>query len=117
MKAYKLFRLLKDGSITPLFINKTLRLEEGIEYQAEFHPTKGFSSQYGGGWHCCFKPVAPHLSIKLKSGEQRIWCEVDISDYKTYDRPQSQGGQWVLAQRMTIIRQLPEIKDTAGGGY
>ena len=114
MKAYKLFRLLKDGSISPLFINKTQRLKEGVWYQAEFHPTKGFSSQYGGGWHCTFKPCAPHLSMNLKSGEERVWCEVDIEDYKTYDRPESQGGSWVLAQRMKILKRRPDITSTKG---
>ena len=115
MKSYKLFRLLKDGSITPLFINKTQRLEEDIWYEAEFHPTKGFSSSRGGGWHCCTQPVAPHLNMTLKTGEKRIWVEVDVEDYKKYDRPESQGSAWILAQRMKIIKRRPDIKDTKGG--
>jgi len=115
MKAYKLFRLLRDGSITPLFINKTQRLEEGVWYEAEFHPTKGFSSKRGGGWHCTYDPIAPHLSISLKSGERRIWCLCEVEDIKEYDRPIVQGGKWILAGRMKVIKRLPDIKDTKGG--
>lgn len=76
MKAYKLFRLLKDGSISPLFINKKQRLEVGITYQSECYPTKGFMVRQG--WHCCITPLAPHLNMTLKTGEKRIWAEVDV---------------------------------------
>ena len=41
MKAYKLFRVLKSGEITPLFINKTKRLPIGEWMPAEAHRTKG----------------------------------------------------------------------------
>lgn len=112
MKAYKLVRLLKDGSISPLFINKSQRLEEGVWYEAEFHPTKGFSPR--GGWHCCYKPVAPHLNMTLKTGEKRIWVEVEAEGVTGYDRPESQGGAWVLASCMKIIKRRPDITNTKG---
>ena len=113
MKAYKLVRLLKNGEMSPLFINKKSRFVEGEKYLAEFHPTKGFAPRKG--LHLCTVPVAPHLSMTLKSGETRMWVECEVEDYEMYDRPESQGGSWVLAQRMKIIRRLPEIKDTKGG--
>ncbi|MCP4321335.1 MAG: hypothetical protein GY787_05700 [Alteromonadales bacterium] len=112
MKAYKLFRLLKDNSIAPLFINKKQRLEEGVWYQAENHPTKGFAPR--AGWHCCYNPIAPHLSMELKSGEKRVWVEVDVEEVTKVDRPASQGGAWVLAERMKVVKRLPEITNTKG---
>jgi hypothetical protein len=41
MIVYKLFRQLKNGDITPLFINKTKRLPFNEWMNAESHPTKG----------------------------------------------------------------------------
>jgi hypothetical protein len=100
MKAYKLFRKMKDGSIAPLFINKRQRLETDVWYPSECHPTKGFAVRQG--WHCCLKPEAPHLSPK-----DRVWCEVEIDDYVLYPRPESQGGTWVLADKLKVIKELP----------
>lgn len=99
MIAYKLFREMKDGRISPLFINKKLRLDIGVWLNSEFHPTKGFAERKG--WHCTLKPIAPHLS---ENG--RAWYEVEIEDYQFYERPESQGGTWVLADRMKINNKL-----------
>jgi hypothetical protein len=48
--AWKLFRKLKSGEITSLFINKKepLKLDEWLE--AKPYPTKGFS--FRPYWHC-----------------------------------------------------------------
>ena len=99
MIAYKLIRKLKDGSLSPLFINKRSRLPIGVWMKAESHPTKGFA--YRQGWHCTLKPIAPHLSPK-----NRVWVEVEIEDFEFYNRPESQGGTWVLSQKMKIIKEL-----------
>ena len=115
MIAYKLFRLMKDKSLAPLFINPKLRLETGIWMEAEDHPTKGFAHRVG--WHCCFKPIAPHLSMKTKGGSDRIWVQVEVEDWKKYDRPECQGGAWVLANRLKVIKRLPEILDTIGTNF
>jgi len=101
MKAYKLIRKLKDGSLSPLFINKKSRMPLYEWLIAELHPTKGFAIRRG--YHCTIKPIAPHLSIK-----GRIWVEVDVEDFEYYNRPESQGGTWVLAQHMMILRELNE---------
>lgn len=110
MKAYKLLRKLKDGKLYPLFIHKTYETPIGKWMQAECHPTAGFKVRQG--WHCTFLPYAPHLSMRLSNGEQRVWVECEIEEVETYDRPESQGGTWALAQRMKIIRELTmdEIK-------
>jgi len=99
MIAYKLFRQLKDGNITPLFINKKQRLPIGEWLQAESHPTKGFKVR--PYWHCTSNPVAPHLSEK-----DRIWMKVKIEDYQNMERPPSQGGLWFLANRMRILEVI-----------
>jgi len=105
MKAYKLLRILKsDGQLHPLFINKSVPTPIGVWMQAECHPTKSFAIRCG--WHCCFIPLAPHLSMELSNGEKRVWCEVEIEDYTVYNRPAQQGGQWLLAQRMKINRVI-----------
>ena len=99
MKAYKLVRKMKDGQLSPLFINRKLRLPIGEWLQAEAHKTKGFA--FRKGWHCTLTPNAPHLSEK-----DRVWVEVEVEDTEEYNRPESQGGTWVLAQRMKVVREL-----------
>lgn len=99
MKGYKLFRLRKDGTLGPLFINARLRVPVGKWLTAEDHPTKGFAHR--PGWHAALAPVAPHLSTK-----GRVWCEVELTSTRLYDRPESQGGTWVLAKRLKVVKML-----------
>ena len=99
MKAYKLIRKMKDGSLSPLFINKKSRIPLNKWLEAESHPTNGFA--FRKGWHCTLKPIAPHLSTK-----NRVWIEVEVEGCELYNRPESQGGTWVLAQQMRVIREL-----------
>jgi hypothetical protein len=96
IKAWKLLRQMKDGSLSPLFINKKQRLQSDIWYPAEAHKTKGFA--FRPGWHTCKEPVAPHLSNK-----GRVWKQVEIQDFVDIKRPESQGGVWYLANKMRII--------------
>lgn len=114
MKAYKLLRMKKDDKLYPLFINKTVSTPIGEWMQAECIPTKGFAVRKG--WHCCFKPIAPHLKTVLANGERRIWVECEVEDWESYDRPESQGGAWILAQRMKIIKTLTfeEVEEIIG---
>ena len=99
MIAYKLVRQMKDGSLSPLFINCRSRLEYNKWLIAGCFPTKGFALR--PGWHCTFKPNAPHLSPK-----KRVWIEVEIKDFKKHKRPVSQGGMWYLAEKMKVLRIL-----------
>lgn len=98
MIVYKLFRRLKSGEITSLFINKKERLKFDVWLEAKEYPTKGFKVR--PYWHCTEKPYAPHLSNK-----NRIWLKVEISDYKEFKRPEHQGGKWFLAKKMKILKQ------------
>lgn len=109
MIVWKLFELRKDG-VHSLFIDNKHPLPMGKWMNAEHHPTKGFSDKHSG-WHCTFTPCAPHLNLRLADGRQRIWaqCEIPDSGYTTYPRPESQGGAWILANRLKIVRLCPEV--------
>lgn len=96
MTAFKLLRRRADGSLGPLFINATLRVPIGEWLDAEDHPTKGY--KHRPGWHCTARREAPHLSEK-----GRVWCNVVVDDFEMFNRPVSQGGQWILAQRMKVL--------------
>lgn len=102
IKAYKLFRLTKDGELAPLFINRKQRIKLDVWLDAEAHPTKGFA--FRKGWHLCLSKNAPHLKLNLKSGEVRVWCGVECDNVQYLNRPESQGGTWLLAQRMRVIK-------------
>ena len=106
IRAYKLLRQRKDGSIGPLFINARRRIHLGEWMDAEDHPTKGYAHR--PGWHCTFRPVAPHLSEK-----GRVWCRVEIQDFQVYPRPESQGGHWILAKKMRVVEILETAPETA----
>ena len=105
-KVYKLFRQRRDGSLGPLFINRQQRIPLGEWMEAEDHPTPGFAHR--PGWHATFKPHAPHLKMQPKGDSGRVWVEGEAEDYDTYDRPESQGGLWVLAQKLKANRIMNE---------
>jgi len=96
MVAHKLVRLMKDDSLSSLFIGKRNRLPIGKWLEAECLPTKGFAVR--PGWHCTKEPIAPHLSTK-----DRVWVKVEIEDYTEFLRPENQGGLWYLANKMKIL--------------
>ena len=103
MIAHKLVRLMKDGSLSSLFIGKKKRLPIGEWLESRCIPTNGFAIREG--WHCTKRPIAPHLS---KRG--RVWVRVEIKDYTELHRPLSQGGIWYLAHRMKILDILHSSK-------
>ena len=98
-KAYKLFRVLKSGEITPLFINKKFRLPIGEWLEAESHPTKGYV--YRPYWHCTKQPHAPHLTEK-----GRAWYLIEMEEFTEFQKPEHQGGTWYLANRIKILEKL-----------
>ena len=99
---YKLFIKRKDGSLGPLFINRKQKLWVGEEYPAEDHPTKGYAHR--PGWHILCHPYAPHL----KQESPRVWAKVEYLDFVIHQRPENQGGKWVLAQFMRVVEVLDE---------
>jgi len=100
MMAYKLFRVRKDGTLGPLFINRTQVIPIGVWLDAEDHPTSGYAHR--PGWHVSAAPHAPHLSRDLQR-KRRLWRTVEIENYVELQRPQVQGGTWFIAQRMRVL--------------
>jgi len=98
---YKLFTENNDGSLSPLFIDAKRKLPIGEWMKAECIPTKGFAVRQG--WHCTYTKHAPHLKMNLANGKKRIWCLCEVKDTQEYNRPESQGGKWVLAQQLKIV--------------
>jgi len=107
MIGYKLFTKRKDGTLGPLFINRKLVIPLGEWLQAEYHHRKkGFA--YRPGWHACAVAVAPHLKMRLASGEQRVWCKVELEDVAVEERPAAQGGKWFLADRLKVLEIIED---------
>jgi hypothetical protein len=96
MIAYKLLHVRANGTVGPLFINRRQIIPLGKWLVAEDHPTPGYKRR--PGWHVLASPYAPHLSLK-----GRVWYVVEISHFKRFKRPASQGGLWYLAQRMKLM--------------
>lgn len=103
-EAFKLMKIRRDGSLGPLFINARQHVPVGEWLEAEDHPTKGFAHR--PGWHCTLEPIAPHLTLTPKNGCRRVWARVMVKDIELYDRPESQGGTWCLAQQMKVIEVM-----------
>lgn len=95
MRAFKLLRKRKDGTLGPLFINKKQIIKEKKWLEAECHPTRGFAVR--PGWHTTEIPSAPHMRKK-----GRVWAEVEIRDFSEFKRPARQGGMWFIAQKMKL---------------
>jgi len=96
MIRYKLFRVRKDGSLGPLFINRRQRILIGEWLEAGDHPTKGYAHR--PGWHLMDSPEAPHLSEK-----GRAWYVVEVKGERRYPRPAAQGGGWILADQIKVL--------------
>jgi len=103
MKAFKLLKKRNDKSLGPLFINCRQRIPIGEWLDAESHPRKGYALR--PGWHVTLDPIAPHLVMN-----GRIWCEVEVDDYVVLKRPESQGTTWILAKKMKVIKERPDLK-------
>ena len=120
---YKKVRVLKNGNYYSLFIGKTKPFEFGVWMKAKYLPTPGFAprslgkDENGneiGGWHCCFRPEAPHIADRLKSGERRVWMKCLIKGKTaTYDRPESQGGAWILAEYLMPLEIMEREQEVA----
>lgn len=99
MKAFKLFKLRKNGNISSLFINNKAIIPLKKWLPARAYPTKGFA--FRPGWHSMKTKKAPHLSKK-----NRVWAEVEIKDYEKYERPKCQGGTWYLSRWIKVNKLL-----------
>ena len=98
-EGYKLFRLRKDGTLGPLFIDAKIVVTTGEWHRAKAVRTEGF--KFRPGWHACAKQSAPHLSKK-----GRVWCRVALKGITEHQRPKAQGGLWYTAQWLKILEVL-----------
>ena len=103
MKAFKLFKLRNDGSLGPLFINRTQRISMNEWVEAEEHRTKGYA--FRPGWHVTSLPIAPHLKMR----PDRIWMEVEIRDFYEFKRPEKQGGLWFIAKYIKVVKYYDDV--------
>jgi hypothetical protein len=103
--AYKLLRIRNDGSLGPLFVgrNQVFTIGEWMECKFDL-PHPGLAHR--PGFHCCSTKSAPHIKLRLKNGEQRVWCKVTIEEYELHNRPESQGGLWYVSKRMRIDKTI-----------
>jgi len=118
---YKKVNLYADGSLHPLFIDTKRPFSLGEWMHCEYHPTKGFAprsvlNDLGGnigGWHCCFYPIAPHLSDQLKGGHKRVWIKCEAKGASTvYERPWNQCGSWILVEWLRPLSILSDDEVT-----
>lgn len=100
VNGFKLFRRRRNGTLGPLFINRKQVVPVGVWLTAEDHPTKGFAHR--PGWHATTEQNAPHL----RQGGDRVWARVELRGCRTFNRPQSQGGTWVLASELRVVEVL-----------
>lgn len=106
MIAYKLFRLRVDGTLGPLFINRSQVVPTDKWLWYGKHETKGFA--FRPGWHCCAAPSAPHLKENPAQG-RRVWARVEVRYVEEFKRPANQGEVWFLAKRMKVLEVLTDV--------
>ena len=94
---FKLFKVRKNGTLGPLFINKRQVVPVGEWLEAGDYPTKGY--KHRPGWH-----TAPEKTSHL-SERDRMWYKVKIRDYYRCERPKSQGGYWLIAKEMKVLEE------------
>lgn len=94
---YKLFRIRRDGTLGPLFVERTRVLPRLKWLKADMSQRpKGLAHR--PGWHVLVSPDAPHLGRRGRA-MHRVWYKGVIGEY---ERPKSQGGRWVLAKWIWI---------------
>ncbi len=95
---WKLFRVLKDGSLRSLFIDRARALPEGVWLKSKRVRTKGYA--FRPGWHILTQPNAPHLSPK-----GRVMRAVAVRGVLArHQRPDCQGGEWITAREIFIMK-------------
>ena len=109
--AYKLLRIRNDNTLGSLFVGRSRSIPVGEWMDCEYDlPHAGLAHR--PGFHCTSSPNAPHIKMKLKNGETRVWCMVSIKDFEELSRPISQGGLWYVAKHMRIDAILKdEVKE------
>ena len=108
---YKLFNQKPNGALHPLFVDKQNPVPVGEMMPAHdnSHLANKAGLQERPGWHAAPTPYAPHLMDRegnMRPG--RVWAQVSMPkhDSELYERPESQGGAWMLGGHMRVDRVL-----------
>lgn len=109
---YKLFsQHPQTGALHPLFVDKKNPVPVGEMLPARDNSALASKAnlQERPGWHAAPTPYAPHLMDRegnMRPG--RVWAQVSMPkhDSELYDRPESQGGAWLLGGHMRVDRVL-----------
>lgn len=107
MRAYKLFRVRRDGSLGPVIINRGQRIETGKWLKFEDHSDKARS--YGvairPGFHATKEPHAPHLTNGSKQAiaDNRTWFVVELQKVRAEHRGVDGGSDWYVAEKMKVL--------------
>lgn len=110
VKAYKLFRVRRDGSLGPVIINRGARIPVGEWLECEDH--SGKAKSYGVavrvGFHACAEPVAPHLTkpSKKADADNRTWYAVELEGAVEMHRGVDGGSDWFVARRMRVVERV-----------
>jgi len=40
--------------------------------------------------------------VKYNNFQRRVWVEIDVDGYSIFERPEHQGGNWILANKMKV---------------
>jgi hypothetical protein len=107
MKAFKLFRVRRDGSLGPVIINRGQRVPVGKWLKCEDHSDKARS--YGVavrvGFHATKEAHAPHLTNGSKQAitDNRTWFVVELRKVRAEHRGVDGGSDWYVAEQMRVL--------------
>jgi hypothetical protein len=97
MIAYKLFRVRRDGSIGPLFINRNLRIPVGVPLPAEAHRTPKF-------WLAVYTRKRIDQKRDNRSRSVQMWIVQEFV-----------AGKWFTCKSFSTEAQAQEYAAWTGG--
>lgn len=115
--AYKLFKLKKDGTLHPLYVDcqremplrQWLKAEAGEQTERGKVKSKLGELAYRPGFHTTALPLADHIGKRMQNGElcqasDTVWCEVEmLATYDYTDLAQQNGAN----PRDQYLKEIP----------
>ena len=105
MLMYKVMRTKSDGMLYSINVNrnKPYNIDEWVN--AEYILTKHYRDKKG--FYGFEKPDSLKYKEELHRGDRRVWVECEVVNYEmVYYAPDQVN--WVIAQKMRIIRPLSQ---------
>ena len=109
----KVLNKRSDGTLSPLFHDKSSRFDEGVWHGFKVdltHPTKvtktgkprsSANLSYRPGFYGGTK--TPQIKMGKVGSQNRVKRDVAFRNWVTIKRPADQGGEWYLAAEMMVI--------------